>query len=244
MLQDQDRAAGFYGERSAMEIGPDERATGAGYDLWAPWYDDEDPSTWLDEPFLLRHLRPFLGCRILDMGCGTGRYLRRLTRGAYRVTAVDLSRGMLARAQRNSTGRQDIRWLQASVTSLPFLSRSFDRIMSGLVIDHVATPGQFFKQIAALLAPHGRAIVSGVHPAMQHLTGADIDVAADQCSARIPGHVHEVAELVMAAEGAQLKVDVLEEPPVTPAMVERRPAWERKLGCPALVLLALVHHTQ
>lgn len=42
------------------------------YDEWAEHYDDEDPSTLLDQPFLLSMLQPFEGCRMLDLGCGTG----------------------------------------------------------------------------------------------------------------------------------------------------------------------------
>lgn len=223
-----------------MVIDPDEQATTIGYDLWAPSYDDGDPSTCLDEPFLLEQLRPFPACRILDLGCGTGRYLRRLASGLYRVTAMDVSRGMLARAQRGSGRRRDTRWLQASVTALPFRPGSFDRIMSGLVIDHVQTPAELFGGIASVLAPDGRAVVVGVHPDMQRLTGADIDVETDRGAAHIHGHIHEVGELVTAAEGAGLKIDAIKEPLVTAAMIDRRPAWKRRLDCPALVLLALV----
>jgi hypothetical protein len=52
-----------------MAADSEERTT-TGYDRWAPSYDDGDPTTWLDEPFVVRHLRPFPGCRILDMGAG------------------------------------------------------------------------------------------------------------------------------------------------------------------------------
>lgn len=47
----------------------------AAYDRWAETYDDADPSTLLDEPFLLLMVKLFRGCRVLDLGCGTGRYL-------------------------------------------------------------------------------------------------------------------------------------------------------------------------
>ena len=221
-----------------MTSDPDERTTATGYDLWAPLYDDADPSTWLDEPFLLEQLQPFPGCRILDLGCGTGRYLRLLPPGSYRVTAMDLSLGMLSRA-RAASGRIDTAWVQGSATSLPFQVRSFDRIMSGLVLDHVASPGQLFRGIAGMLSPRGRAVVAGVHPEMQRVTGPDIDVANEQSVVRIHGHIHEVTELLAAVRQANLTVDAIEEPPVTRAMVERRPAWKRKLGCPALILLAL-----
>ena len=223
-----------------MVYNPDESTTATGYDLWAPVYDDHDPSTWLDEPFLLEHLKPFPGCRILDLGCGTGRYLRRLSPGLYRITAMDLSRGMLTRAGREAGSRRDIDWVQASVTALPFQLRRFDRIMSGLVIDHVEQPEHLFRQLAAVLAPAGRAVVAGVHPDMQRLTGPEIDVASEQGAARIQGHLHEVTALTKAATEAGLRVALIEEPRVTRAMIEQRPAWTRKLGCAALVLLLLL----
>jgi len=222
-----------------MATGADERGTGAGYDHWAATYDDHDPSTWLDEPFLLDHLKPFPGCRILDLGCGTGRYLRRLDPCLYRITAVDLSRGMLNRARRITESREAILWVQASVTCLPFQSCLFDRVMSGLVLDHIERPKRLFAQIAAVLKPLGRAIVTAVHPDMQRLTGADIELVDTKGSLRITGHIHEVRDLIVATQDANLTVERIEEPVVTDAMVTRRSDWRRKLGCPALVLLVL-----
>lgn len=222
-----------------MPTGADERETGAGYDCWAATYDDSDPSTWLDEPFLLSQLKPFPGCRILDLGCGTGRYLRRLAPGLYRITAVDLSRGMLSRARRDTQSREEISWVQASVTCLPFQSYLFDRVMSGLVLDHIEKPEHLFVQVAAVLKPKGRAVVAAVHPDMQRLTGADIELADTKGSIRITGHLHEVRDLIVAAQDAKLMVDRVEEPVVTQAMVTKRSDWRYKVGCPALALLAL-----
>lgn len=224
-----------------MATGAEERATAAGYDCWAATYDDGDPSTWLDEPFLLNQLKPFPGCRILDVGCGTGRYLRRLTPHAYRIMAVDLSHGMLSRARLGIEWRHEIAWIQASVTCLPLQSGLFDRVMSGLVLDHLEKPEYLFEQIAVVLKPNGRAVVAAVHPDMQRLTGADIELAGTipDASVRIPGHRHEVQYLIGAARDANLTVECFEEPVVTEAMVTRRPDWRDKLGCPALVLLAL-----
>ncbi|OQW30492.1 MAG: hypothetical protein A4E19_09260 [Nitrospira sp. SG-bin1] len=216
-----------------------EQGTGAGYDRWAAYYDDRDPSTRLDEPFLLDRLKPFPGCRILDVGSGTGRYLRLLDSRLYRITAVDLSYGMLCRARRDTETREEIAWVQASVTRLPFQSGLFDRVLSGLVLDHIETPAQLFAQIAAVLKPRGRAVVTAVHPDMQRLTGADIELADTEGAVRITGHLHEVRALIAAAQAAKLVIERLEEPVVTDAMVVQRPDWRHKLGCPALALLAL-----
>ena len=217
-----------------------EKATAQGYDRWAASYDDQDPSTWLDEPFLLQHLQAYPGCRILDLGCGTGRYLRLLAESTSWIVGVDLSCNMLARARARIADRTDIRLVQASVTSLPFVQGCFDRVVSGLVIDHVASAAQLFTGIASVLAPQGRAVIAAVHPDMQRMTGSDIEIAAsDQDAIRIPGCLHEVEDLLTAARHAGLMLIVKDEPSITPAMVEHRPQWRRKLGCPALVLLML-----
>ena len=219
----------------------DEQATAEGYDRWAASYDDRDPSTWLDEPFLLTHLRPFPQCRILDLGCGTGRYLRRLTASAYRITGVDLSRNMLARAREQIADRTDLRLVQASASSLPFRHESFDRVMSGLILDHVASPERLFDVVSAVLRTSGKAVMAAVHPEMQRITGSDIEVSRDD-QLHIRGHVHEVEELLAAARKAGLTVTAMEEPPVTAAMLEHYPGWKRKIGRPALLLLALAKH--
>jgi ubiquinone/menaquinone biosynthesis C-methylase UbiE len=224
-----------------MESWDEESATAAGYDQWAASYDDSDPSTWLDEPFLLEHLKPFPACRILDMGCGTGRYLRRLTPSTYRITGIDRSRNMLSRARQTIGNRKDISLVHASVTCLPFHPHSFDRIMSGLVIDHVVSAEQFFMHLSDVLVPGGRAVVAAVHPDMQRMTGSDIDVRRDaEKVVRIHGHVHEVTHLLSAARDAGMTVLTIEEPRVTSAMLEHRPDWKDKIGCRALLLLALL----
>ena len=217
-----------------------ERATAAGYDRWAASYDDHDPSTELDEPFLLEHLQPYPGCRILDVGCGTGRYLRRLAPLHYRIVGVDLSRKMLARAREQIGARTDICLVQASAGCLPFEPASFDRIMSGLVVDHLASAKLWFENLSTLLTRKGRAIVAAVHPAMQRITGCDIDIQrGDEEAIHIPGHIHEVDHLVATANEAGMTVCAMEEPAVTPAMLKLRPAWSNKIGNSALLLLAL-----
>ena len=86
--EDEPGQAGFLSPQSA-------------YDEWAEHYDEEDPSTLLDQPFLLSAIQPVEGCRILDLGCGTGRYLRLVGSGSYAI-GIDVSRKMLARARRQT----------------------------------------------------------------------------------------------------------------------------------------------
>ncbi|WP_145411143.1 class I SAM-dependent methyltransferase [Paenibacillus xylanexedens] len=65
--------------------------------------------------------------QILEVGCGTGRTACHLARHGYRVTAVDLHRGMLEKAVRRARReRLDIRFIQADATALPFPDGRFD----------------------------------------------------------------------------------------------------------------------
>ena len=210
------------------------------YDAWAEHYDDEDPSTLLDQPFLLSMLQPFKGCRILDLGCGTGRYLRLVGEGPYAV-GMDLSRGMLVRARRQSSGHAAA-WVQASVECVPFPAGSFDRVMSGLVLDHVHDLRRFFAGIAQVLKPGGRAIVTAIHPEMQRRTGPTVRFTAAGREYGTVGIIHEVRDITAAVRGAGLSIEALHEPRVTEQLVARREAWRDRLDCPALLLLALMHH--
>ena len=224
----------------------DERSTGGflspepAYDEWAEHYDEEDPSTMLDQPFLLSVIQPFEGCRILDLGCGTGRYLRLVGQGSYAV-GVDLSRGMIARARRQTSAAIAAGWVQASVECLPFQKRSFDRVMSGLVLDHVQDLRLFFDGIAGTLKPGGRAIVTAVHPDMQRLTGPTVRFTAAGREFHTQGTIHEVRDILAAVAQSNLSVEQLREPPVDQQLVARRETWKNRLGCPALLLLVLTH---
>lgn len=65
--------------------------------------------------------------QILEVGCGTGRTACHLARQGYRMTAVDLHRGMLEKAVRRARReRLDIRFIQADATALPFPDDRFD----------------------------------------------------------------------------------------------------------------------
>lgn len=208
------------------------------YDQWAEEYDDADPTTLLDEPFLLRMLKLFDGCRVLDLGCGTGRYLHRAAQPGTWVVGLDLSRAMLARARQGITPEVSVSWVQASVARLPFLPEAFDRVMSGLVLDHIDDLQYFFLQVAASLRPGGRLVMSAIHPDMQRLTGPVVRFTSAGREYHTHGTMHEVRAIAEAAQQAGLAPECLLEPCVDQELVTRRPAWSNRLGCPALVLLA------
>jgi ubiquinone/menaquinone biosynthesis C-methylase UbiE len=109
--------------------------------------------------------------RILDAGCGNGRYLRfvlrRATRGAI-IVGCDLSYGMLERARRRLAGR--VPPLQAAdVRQLPYRSASFDAIVCGWMLEHLQDMRVGLRELARVLCPGGKLLLLTTE---QSLTGA------------------------------------------------------------------------
>jgi ubiquinone/menaquinone biosynthesis C-methylase UbiE len=118
------------------------------------------------ELFAGRVIRPeafdIRGCkRILDAACGDGRYSRLLLRHAdpdSKLTAFDLSRGMLRRASaRLSTNR--ITQVIADITRLPYADESFDAIVCGWVLEHLPDPAPGLREVARVLRPTGKLLL-------------------------------------------------------------------------------------
>ena len=98
---------------------------------------------------VLESLGPLEGRRILDLGCGKGRFAAHLAREGARVIGIDLSAAMLASAK----GLDRIR---ASAKSLPFADGTFDAVVAIEVLEHVGEVGPILDEARRVLKPGGR----------------------------------------------------------------------------------------
>jgi SAM-dependent methyltransferase len=102
------------------------------------------------------------GCkRILDAGCGNGRYARFLLREAEAdtfLTGFDLSQRMLARA-RQRLHSERVCLVAADLTRLPYAASSFDAIVSGWVLEHLPDPRPGLNELARVLQPGGKLLL-------------------------------------------------------------------------------------
>ncbi|MGE0683568.1 MAG: class I SAM-dependent methyltransferase [Candidatus Binatia bacterium] len=136
-----------------------------GYDQWASTYDTTaNPLVALDRRYTLRFLRPNVGERILDAGCGTGWNLQLLRRAGSEPTGIDFSYGMLAAAQyKNPTAPL----AQADLNqALPVRKNVFDAALCALVGEHLTNLSSTFRELFAALRPGGRLVFSVFHPEM------------------------------------------------------------------------------
>lgn len=104
------------------------------------------------------------GQRILDAGCGVGTFAFHCARQGADAAGVDYSQESLAVA-RVLTQRyamdQRTQFIAADVTALPFLSQSFDTIVSIDFIEHIGDADKevFLQELHRVLVPGGKAII-------------------------------------------------------------------------------------
>ena len=212
-----------------------------GYDRWAAIYDREaNPLLPLEEPAVHEALGDVRGLDVLDLGCGTGRHALWLAAAGAIVTGLDFSDGML-RAARAKPGAEAVRFVVHDLHEpLPFAAGAFDALVSGLVIEHVRELGPFFSEARRVLRPGGRAVVSGMHPAM-FLRGVQARFTDPDTGEKVqPGSVnHSLGTMVTAAAGAGFTIAGVGEFAPDAAFAARYPRAERYVDWPMLVVLTL-----
>lgn len=214
-----------------------------GYDRWALVYDhDANPLPALEEPVVKRLAGQVNQLNVLDPGCGTGRHAIWLAQAGARVTAVDFSEGMLAEA-RKKPGAEQIRFIVHDLhQKLPFADKTFDLIVSGLVLEHVGHLPEFFAEVYRVLKPHGRAILSTMHPAM-FLKGSQARFT-DPASGELvqPGSMaHSISDFIMSALHAGLELVHIEESKPDADFARRFPRAEKYLNWPMLTVFCFKH---
>ena len=220
---------------------PDLSGVRSGYDRWSEVYDhDLNPLVALEEPVVRAALGDVSGLSVLDLGCGTGRHALWLAVAGATVTAVDFSEGMLAEARRKP-GAAAVRFQVHDLHQpLPFEASTFDRIVSGLVLEHLRDLSFVFVEAKRVLKPGGIAVVSAMHPAM-FLKGAFARFTDPDSGEKVaPGSVpYPIGDFVMAAvRGGFALEDVVERAPDAD-FAARLPRAEKYVGWPMLVVLKL-----
>lgn len=103
---------------------------------------------------LVRKLHPVPGERALDLACGTGLILDRLSKvlGESHVLGIDINRPMLLEMRRTGSLHTVV---QSTAERLPVRSNWFDLVTSGYLLKYVRLD-RFLSEVARVLKPGGR----------------------------------------------------------------------------------------
>ena len=182
----------------ALHPGPDGTVTlpqqvEAAYDRWAPTYDTSENRTRdLDAACLQTWCARTPLITVLELGCGTGKNTRWLVTQA-QVTGLDVSRGMLAQAERAAPAatlvRTDLRRLW------PVAEESVEAVLADLVLEHLPDLAHIADEAWRVLQPGGLLRISELHPLRQQ-AGARARFAVD-------GETVEVSSFVRSEAGLQ-----------------------------------------
>lgn len=99
--------------------------------------------------------------RVLDAGCGNGRYSKYLLRWLNPdavLTAFDLAPGMLSRARKRLNPKR-VTHVAADLTRLPYPDSFFDAVVCGWVLEHLPDPRPGLSELARIMEPKGKLLL-------------------------------------------------------------------------------------
>lgn len=122
------------------------------YDQGRPLLE-QNLDLWLE--LVARFSKMSEGARMLDLGCGTGRFsIPMATRLHFNVTGADSSKEMLDKAREKDTGRL-VKWDMQDAEGLSYPDESFDIVFMSHLLHHVDDSGRVLSDCRRVLTTPG-----------------------------------------------------------------------------------------
>jgi len=164
----------------------------------------------VEQMVVLSLLPPVSGRRVLDVGCGTGRYLHLAGALGAKVIGIDLSPAMLARARDGGAAVA-----RGDMAALPVTSATCDVVLCGLSLMDIEALDDVVKEFARVLRPRGVVVCSTLHPSGR-AQGWQRTFSTTDGGRALPAHWHTRNDHVRACRDAGLNIEFVEEPPLKP----------------------------
>jgi cytosine/adenosine deaminase-related metal-dependent hydrolase/ubiquinone/menaquinone biosynthesis C-methylase UbiE len=215
------------------------------FDLWAQVYDlQANPLLALEERKVTPLLPSVSGHNILDVGCGTGRWLSKLELlEPASLTGTDCSTAMLNRARLKVHSTTILESCENS--ELPGEDASYSLILASFVLSYLNDVAGFARQCARLLRADGCLLISDMHPATAAERGWARSFHIDGAKIEIEAHSRTLMEIISIFRGSGFEVSVVIEPsfeePEKPIFDDagKLAEYEDLAGIPAIYILKL-----
>ena len=134
------------------------------FDTWAQVYDEQpNPLLTLEQRFLSRMLPDVGGLDVLDVGCGTGRWLQLLApHRPASLVGVDTSSQMLHRAS-SKLGTTSTLYL-GSCVALPIQNAAADLVLASFVLSYMESVETFARELHRVMRPGATVFLADMHP--------------------------------------------------------------------------------
>ncbi len=225
-------------------LGPDDRPAYNidildGYNRWAVTYDRQaNPLIVLEENVTLELIDQVQGMRVLDLGCGTGRYCVLLAERGASVVGVDPALQMIKQAKRKTVGFPGIQLFHGTLDQMNFPDGSFDLAVSALTLSHIPDLEPTFREVARVLKSGGWMVISDIHPYWP-VSGHDYVEFFDETGKefRIPEYPHLIEEYWQLFKKYGMYLEEIREPKIWNKLISQFPTLEGHQGIPLAVVL-------
>jgi cytosine/adenosine deaminase-related metal-dependent hydrolase/ubiquinone/menaquinone biosynthesis C-methylase UbiE len=183
-----------------------------GYRLWAQTYDREaNPMLSLEKRVLQPLLPGVVGADVVDLGCGTGRWLEALRElGAGSLLGLDFSAEMIEVAKSKLGGRG--RLMQANCADAPLAAESADLVLCNFVLSYVEDADRFLAKVRQMLRPGGSLFLTDIHPGTASALNWRRGVGTGDGFQEIRTYRRSIEEVIASCARAGLELCVRLEP--------------------------------
>ena len=113
-----------------------------------------------DSDSMLKEILLFLGApadqKIIDIGCGKGRFCRKLRDLGFNIIGVEPSKELIKLTKKK---HKDIKFIRASATNLPFRNNTFDSLICVEVLEHIPDTEGAIREMMRVLKKGGRFVI-------------------------------------------------------------------------------------